>query len=92
MNEVQQHAGNREAGAQGIAELRLCTNGTMLCTLSVEGAASDIIAAHLHRCEGGDTPQTQVGLLCSGPPVVVFCGDTRGTAIAPAHPSRWSVT
>jgi len=75
MNEAQQFDGNSEAEAQGSAHFWLCTNGSIWGSLSVRAARSDIIGSQIHRCEGGSTPQTQVGTLCSGPPVLAFCGD-----------------
>jgi len=82
MNQAQRFEGNVEAGARGSADLLLCTNGTMLGSLVVEGVHSEIIATHIHHCEGGDSPQTRTGVLCSGPPVVNFCGDNAAGLIA----------
>jgi len=75
MNEAQQYEGNVEASAAGTARLRLCSNGTASASFRVEGAWSDILATHIHRCNGGSTPQTRTSVLCQGPPVVAFCGD-----------------
>lgn len=82
MNQQQQYPGNPEPQIAGVVDLTLCTNGTMLGTLQVQGVHSEIIATHIHRCEGGSTPQTRTAALCSGPPVVNFCGDNAAGLIA----------
>lgn len=82
VNQAQNYAGNPESDATGSVELLLCTNGTMQGNMSVEGGSSEIIATHIHHCEGGDSPQTKTGVLCSGPPVINFCGNNAAGLIA----------
>jgi len=82
VNQAQHYEGNPESDATGTVELLLCTNGTMMGNLTVEGGRSEIIATHIHHCEGGDSPQTRTGVLCSGSPVINFCGDNAAGLIA----------
>mmetsp|Transcript_143567 Transcript_143567/g.357775 ORF Transcript_143567/g.357775 Transcript_143567/m.357775 type:complete len:518 (-) Transcript_143567:78-1631(-) len=75
MNQLQQYEGNPEPSMQGTVELTLCTNGTLLGTMLVQDGLSEVIATHIHQCEGGTSPQTRTAVLCSGPPVINFCGN-----------------
>merc|ERR1712061_686419 len=68
--------------ASGYVDMLLCTNGTLRATGLLFGGASKIIAMHIHHCQGGATPQTRTGDLCSGPPVINFCGDSSHGLIA----------
>jgi len=47
---------------------------------------SPIIAMQIHRCRGGETPQTRTAQLCSGDAAVVFCGDNSPGLIYNAVP------
>jgi len=82
MNELQIYAGNPDSTASGYASFTLCTNGTLSGTALIFGGVSEIIATHIHHCEGGNTPQTRTGELCEGPPVINFCGNNAAGLIA----------
>lgn len=74
LSPLQEHVGNPEADVRGTVNVFMCTNGTMLASLVLKDGLSDIIATHLYHCQGGLTPQKRTGALCSGTPVVNFCG------------------
>merc|ERR1712187_919573 len=68
--------------------------GTLKATALMFGGVSEIIAMHIHHCEGGTTPQTKTADLCEGPPVLNFCGDNSAGLIAdgakyPEHCMPW---
>jgi len=95
MNELQRYPNNPDSTASGYVDMLLCTNGTLRATGLLFGGASKIIAMHIHHCQGGATPQTRTGDLCSGPPVINFCGDSSHGLIAdganyPEGCARWS--
>merc|ERR1711972_808563 len=68
MNELQKYPHNPDSNATGYVDLLLCTNGTLKSTALVFEGVSEIIAMHIHRCDGGSTPQTRTADLCTGPP------------------------
>jgi hypothetical protein len=82
MNELQIYTGNPDSTASGYASFTLCTNGTLSGTALVFGGVSEIIAMHIHQCEGGETPQTRTADLCTGPVVANFCGKNSAGLIA----------
>merc|ERR1719277_1867861 len=82
MNELQRYPSNPDSAATGYVDVKLCTNGTLQATALMFGGVSRLIAMHIHKCEGGATPQTNSAELCHGPPVVNFCGDNSAGMIA----------
>jgi len=91
-NQLQSYDGNPDAHASGYAGFSLCTNGTFTGTALIFKGSSRIIATHIHRCHGGDTPQTRTADLCEGAPVINFCGDNSMGLIADgvAYPEECS--
>merc|ERR1711972_1195477 len=76
MNELQKYPHDPDSNATGYVDLLLCTNGTLKSTALVFEGVSEIIAMHIHRCDGGSTPQTRTADLCTGPPWSAFAATT----------------
>jgi len=74
MNQLQQYDGNPEAETRGSVDIFMCTNGTVTASLVLHDGRSELIATLIHHCSGGSTPQKRTGVMCTGPPVVNFCG------------------
>lgn len=86
VNELQKYPGNPDSQASGYASFKLCTNGTLQGQALIFGGTTQLIAMHVQRCEGGDTPQTRTAELCEGFPVLNFCGDNSAELIADGTP------
>lgn len=85
-NERQQYVYNLESQVSGYVDLSLCTNGSLRASVIMFSTGSPIIAMQIHRCRGGETPQTRTAQLCSGDAAVVFCGDNSPGLIYNAVP------